>query len=443
MVCSDGSWKLNVDGPIRSNNEYDGEEYDARKEFGPWYVNGFSDKAWQKAELVSAPPGVVRAQVQPPVKNMRIIKPVAIKESNGKYILDMGQNFAGWLAIHVKGEKGDQIKLQFAESLDPSGNLYTANLRDAKCTDIYICKGGADGFWHPAFVTHSFRFVEISGYRYKPTLADFEGQLVFDDLESAGSFSCSDSTINKIHQNAWWGIASDYKGMPVDCPQRNERQPWLGDRAQGAYGESFLFNNVALYSKWLNDIEESQTSEGAIPDVAPAFWNYYSDDVTWPGTYLLVAEMLYTQYGDVDDIKKHYPSMKKWMNYMKDKYMKDDLITKDKYGDWCVPPENLTLIRSKDSLRNTDGTLIATAYYYHFLQLMQEFAQMSGNAADIPEYRVLAVAIKKAFQFHFYNPNRHCYDNNTVTANLLPLYFGITPDSSRLAVFSNIFHKIV
>src|SRR5258705_1480886 len=29
LIVSDESWKLNVDGPIRTNNQYDGEEYDA------------------------------------------------------------------------------------------------------------------------------------------------------------------------------------------------------------------------------------------------------------------------------------------------------------------------------------------------------------------------------------------------------------------------------
>ena len=84
--------------------------------------------------------------------------------------------------------------------------------------------------------------------------------------------------------------------------------------------------------------------------------------------------MLYRQYGDEQPIIKHYPSMKKWMNYMKSKYMKDFIMTKDKYGDWCVPPESLEIIRSRDSLRTTNGELISTAYYYHLLQLMKKFA---------------------------------------------------------------------
>jgi alpha-L-rhamnosidase len=37
---------------------------------------------------------------------------------------------------------------------------------------------------------------------------------------------------------------------------------------------------------------------------------------------------------------------------------------------------------------------------------------------------------------------RGCYDNNTVTSNLLPLYFGITPETSRQTVFNSIYNKI-
>jgi alpha-L-rhamnosidase len=114
-------------------------------------------------------------------------------------------------------------------------------------------------------------------------------------------------------------------------------------------GESFVFANGNLYAKWLDDIAQSQKQDGAIPDVAPAYWNYYSDNMTWPGTYILVADMLYSQFADKAPIEKHYASMKKWMDYMRVKYMRDYMVTKDKYGDWCVPPESPELIHSKDS----------------------------------------------------------------------------------------------
>jgi len=442
IITSDATWKLNVDGPIRTNNEYDGEEYDANKEFTGWTNAGFNDSKWMSAELVESPPGKLTAQMQEPIKVMKRINPVSIKALNGKYILDMGQNFSGWLQIQVNGKRNDKVQLRFAESLQPNGELYVANLRDAKVTDVYTLKGNGTETWHPTFVYHGFRYVEISGWPGKPTVFDFEGQMIYDALENSGTFVCANETIDAIHRNAWWGIASNYKGMPMDCPQRNERQPWLGDRAQGAYGESFLFNNANLYAKWLNDIEESQTEEGAIPDVAPAFWNYYSDNVTWPGTYLLVADMLYQQFGDKESIVKHYPSMKKWMNYMKDKYMKNFIVTKDKYGDWCVPPEDLHLIRSRDSTRTTDGELIATATYYHLLEVMKKFASLTGHDADVSTYDELRKSIRAAFNRKFFNAEKKSYDNSTVTANLLPLYFGITEGDQREAVFRSIYQKI-
>ena len=443
IIVSDETWKLNVDGPIRTNNEYDGEEYDATKEFPGWNNIGFNDNKWIKPELVAAPLGNLTAQMSEPMKVMQLIKPISIKKlNNGRYILDMGQNFAGWLQIEVQGKRGHKVQLRFAESLKTDGEIFTANLRDAKVTDVYTLKGVGTETWQPSFVYHGFRYVEVTGFPRTPTINDFEGKLIYDALETTGSFVTSNSVINSVYKNAWWGIASNYKGMPVDCPQRNERQPWLGDRVIGAMGESYLFDNAKLYAKWMDDIQQSQTEEGSIPDVAPAFWNYYSDDVTWPAAFITISNNLYNQFGDIMPIQKNYASMKKWMKYMQGKYMEDYIVTRDKYGDWCVPPEDLKLIHAKDSSRLTDGKLIATAYYFKLLSYMQRFAKLTGNDADSKEYELLAENMKKAFHNKFYNPLQHGYSNNTITANLLPLYFGICPDSLKEKVFANIYHKI-
>ena len=45
-IVSDGSWKLTTDGPIVANNEFDGEEYDARRELPGWTLAEFDDQAW-------------------------------------------------------------------------------------------------------------------------------------------------------------------------------------------------------------------------------------------------------------------------------------------------------------------------------------------------------------------------------------------------------------
>ncbi len=444
IVGSDASWKVTADGPIRTNNEYDGEEYDATKELTGWNTKGYNDTKWLKVEMVKAPEGKLVAQMNGNMKVMESIKPVSIKQVSGKYILDMGQNMAGWLKMNVKGQRGQQVKLRYAESLQPNGELYVANLRDARVTDIYTIKGAGRETWNPAFVYHGFRYVEITNYPGTPTVENFTGEVVYDALQTIGSLETSNATINQIHKNAYWGIRSNYKGMPVDCPQRNERQPWLGDRTMGAYGESFLFDNSKLYAKWLNDIRDAQTPEGSIPDVAPSFWFYYKDNMTWPGAYLTIADMLYRQFGDKSSIVNHYPYMKKWMNYMKGKYMtKEFIVTKDSYGDWCVPPESPELIHSKDSMRVTNPQLIATAYYYYLLQVMQRFALLSNNNTDVVGFAAEGLKVKEAFNKKFYNRSLFQYSNNTVTANILPLAFGLVPEADSAKLFKNIADKIL
>lgn len=418
IVASDTTWQLTADGPIRTNNEYDGEEYDAGKEMPGWNKYGFKATNWQAADIVPAPGGKLVAQLNEPQRITGIIKPLSIKPLKDRWIVDMGQNFAGWLQIKVKGKSGEQVTLRFAESLQKDGSLFTANLRDAKVTDVYTLKGGAPETWHPTFVYHGFRYVEISGVLPE----EIEGQVINDDLTTIGTFETSDPTINKIYQNAVWGIRSNYKGMPVDCPQRNERMPWLGDRSTGALGESFVFDNSKLYAKWLDDIADAQLKTGAVPDVAPAYWRYYTDNMTWPAAYILIAGYLYNQFGDVAPMRKHYPSMKRWLTYMRDKYFIDGIMTKDKYGDWCAP-------------RPTDGKLIATAAYYHLLTVMDTFAGILQNKADQALFAQQAAVVKASFNQHFQN-------KPTLTANLLPLYFNMVPESERQQVFKNIVDTI-
>ena len=444
VISTDNSWKVTADGPIRSNNEYDGEEYEATKEMPGWNSNGFNDRKWLNAEYVQEPGGTYKAQMNDNMKVMDIVKPVTITLiERGTYILDMGQNMVGWLKMRVQGEKGEQVTLRFAETLKKNGELYTANLRDAKVTDVYTIKSDGEEIWEPSFVYHGFRYVEIKGYPGIPRIDDFEGRVVYDDIRTVGTFKTSNRIINRIYKNAFWGIRGNYKGMPLDCPQRNERQPWLGDRVTGSGGETFIFDNGRLYSKWLDDIHESQKADGSLPNVAPAYWNYYDDNMTWPGAYIIIANMLYNQFGDKQSIVRHYDSMKKWLDYMRTKYMVDFILTKDKYGDWCVPPELPRLVHSKDPGRKTDGELIATAYCYHLLYLMKRFAKMIGRPQDVQEYNILLTEIKDAFNKKFLNKENLQYSNNTVTANLLPLYFGMVPEKHHEGVFNNIVNIIL
>ncbi len=444
-IVSDGSWKVTADGPIRANNEYDGEEYDARKEMPGWDEPGFDEKNWMNVELITPPEGKISAQLNPNIKKMDSLRPAGIHElKKGVYILDMGQNMVGWLKMKVKGNKGEQITLRFAEFLNDDGTINQENLRGALATDKYILKGEEEEVWEPSFTSHGFRFVEITGYSGTPTAQDFEGCILYDEMEQTGTFETSNALINQIYKNAYWSIRGNYRGMPTDCPQRSELMGWTGDRAIGSYGESFIFNNNNLYAKWVNDIRITQREDGSVSDIAPSYWSSYTDNMTWPGTYLTVANMLYEQFGNKEPIEKHYNSMKKWLYYMRDNYLTPDhLMPRDIYGDWCTPPEDPTFNDPMNPTLITDKTLIGTSYYFYMLRLLEKFANILDKPSDVQELNKQSIAVKEAYNTTFLNKEKGCYSTNTVTANILSLSFGLVPEEYKKAVFENIENRTI
>ena len=448
LQTDDKGWKITADGPIRANNEYDGEEYDARMEITGWSEVGFDDSSWLKAERTDIPQAYLRAQMTPGMRVLQQITPQSLKGN----IIDIGQNIAGWLKVKVRGQKGDTIRMVYAEKLNADGTLYRDNFRNARSMDIYVCNGdeGKDGrWWSPTFVYHGFKYIEVIGLK-NASKDDFVAEVVADEMPTTGHFECSDTILNKVVRNAWWGILDNYKGMPLDCPQRDERQPWLGDRTMGSLGESFLFDNERLYTKWMRDICEAQRTDGCIPDVAPAFWNYYSDDVAWAAALPFSCDMLWRQYGNREAIDRSYPYIKKWVQHIIEAYNRDGIIHCGKYADWCVPPEKLELIHSQDPARKTDVTLISTAYIIRTLQLMEQW----GCETDLwrPIREQMTDAFNKTFLTikrgtsprpgHVLYPDSVYYGNNTVTANILPLAIGIVPDDCKDDVIKNVVENI-
>ncbi len=443
-ICSDGSWKVTADGPIRSNNEYDGEIYDARKEIPGWNKPGFNDANWINVQLVNAPSNNIASQPNPNIKILDIVHPISVKGIKpGEYVFDMGQNIAGWVQISAKGAKGTAVKMRFAERINKDGSIYTANLRTAESTDIYTFKGKGEEKWEPCFTYHGFRYVEVTGLSYKPELNSIIGKVVYDEMATLGYIETSNKMLNKIYKAAYWTIRSNYQGIPTDCPQRDERMGFLGDRSINSYGESFVLNNNMLYSKWMTDITDAQRPGGSIPDIAP--WEYGpiygGDNMDWPSSIILVPDNLYRQFGNIKVIADNYDVMKRWLFYMRDKYMKDYLLPADSYGDWCMPPENPELIHSKDPGKQTPGDFIGSAYFYYCLNLMKFNARLLNKPEDENGFESLASRVRNAINTAYLNNDSLYYANNTVTANALALYFEIPSQNIRSRVFDNLVYK--
>lgn len=442
IVGTNPQWRIMANGPIQTNSEFDGECYNANLEMAGWTTAGYNDSHWQQAERMKTPAPIVRAQINPNIEVMDSISPRSIyRTADGRYIMDMGQNMAGWLRIKLHGNEGDTLRLRFAERMKDRDSLFMLNLRTALVTDTYISNGKA-ATWEPQFTIHGFRYVELSGFSKEPQLSDIQGRVVYDRMATTGTFSTSNQTINDVYHCALWGIRSNYRGIPTDCPQRDERLGWLGDHATGAYGASYIYDAHQLYAKWINDITLTQRADSVICDIAPRYWSVYSDNVTWPMAWYTVADMIERQYGDSRPICQNYEPMKRFMLHIHNLYNNQGIITRDVYGDWCLPPESAELIHSKDSTRITNGKVLATAAYYRLCRLMERFAEISGNTADISLWSELGQKTRAAFNRVFYNTQDGYYDNNTVTANILALRWGLVPEGEQARVFDHVTQKM-
>jgi len=443
QIITNDQWKLTADGPIQENNEFDGEKYDARKEMPGWDQAGYDDSSWREANIVSSPTKQISAQMTEPIRITEDIKPAVITEPRqGTYIFDMGQNMVGWVELKVKGRKGDKIKLRFAEALKDDGELYLDNIRSAKVTDIYTCKGDSIETWEPRFTYHGFRYVEMTGYPGIPGLNTITGKVIHDDVKRTGTFECNLDMVNRIAQNAYWGIRGNYRSFPTDCPQRDERQAWLGDRATGSRGESYIFDISKLYAKWMTDIGDAQLESGSISDVSPAYWKLYNDNVTWAGTPIILADMLYDQFGDEEVIRENYNYLKKWYVYMTESYMEDGLMPRDSYGDWCMPPARPEQIHSDDPERITSGTYLGTSFFYYMSGLMGQYAEMLNKEEDQAYFSNQADALRHAFLSNYLDKDFVTLSNNTATANILALAFGLVDEDLEQDIFNNLIERI-
>lgn len=441
LLVTDRSWRATDKGPITRNNEFDGEHYDADLELGNWTEAGYEeDGRWAAAEVMPSPKGELRQQTSPSLRVQEVLRPETVRMTpDGRVILDMGQNMVGTLKVCLKGTAGKRITMRFAEILEPDDpdRLYTANLRLARAMDAYTPAEDGVFEWEPEFVYHGFRYVEVSGLDYLPDASAFEGKVIYDLMETTGSFETSNEILNAVHRNAYWGIRGNYRGFPTDCPQRDERYPWLGDRATGCFGESYIFGNERLYDKWALDIEESMREDGSISDVSPRYWTKYNENVTWPAAFVYVVKMLHDHFGNTEAVRERYPAMKKWVEYVENNLMVDGTVPYDLYGDWCLPPESPELIHSQDPSRITPGEVLGTTVFYDVLRIMKELCTVAGHPEDAGHYEEVAENIRSAYNGKFLDREAGYYANNTVTANILSLDLGLVPEDLEEQVMEN------
>jgi alpha-L-rhamnosidase len=424
-VSSDKSWLCSA-GPIISSDLLMGEHYDARKEMPGWDIPEFDDKNWNPVIVVDKPQAKLVAQPSESVQVMQSIEPMAMTEpKKGVYVFDLGQNIAGWIKLKVKGKAGTKITLRHAERLNPEGTIYTTNLRDAKAMDTYVLKGGGEEVFEPRFTFHGFQYVEVTGFPGIPDKNSITGCAIYSAAPPAGSFECSSPMVNQLYKNLTWSQRGNYISIPTDCPQRDERLGWMGDAQIFIRTGTFNMDIAAFFTKWMRDVVDAQSGEGAFPDFAPRLSDKvlmrFESAPAWGDAGIIVPWTVHRVYGDTRIINEHWEAMVKWMDFLQE--ANPDLIRRKKtgnnYGDWLS-------IKA-----DTPKDLLATAYWAYDAGLMARMAKVIGRSSEASRYEKLFQSIREAFQREFVLPDARI-KGETQTAYLLALAMDLLPEDIRL-----------
>jgi alpha-L-rhamnosidase len=420
-IGTDQSWKANT-GPIVFSDLLHGETYDARAELPGWDETGFSDGDWHTVqEQEESGSFHLVADLAQPVCLTETIMPQAISTSpSGASIVDFGQNMVGWVRLQVQGTAGTRVQLRFGEMLTPEGNLYTANLRGARQCDTYILKGYDVETFEPHFTFHGFRYVEVAGYPGTLSLQALTGCVIHSDLSVTGSFTCSHPLVNQLQHNITWGQRSNFISIPTDCPQRDERLGWLGDGHIFLRTATYNRDVSAFFRKWMYDIIDAQSEQGAFSDVAPRLSDLADGAPGWGDAGIIVPWTLYQVYGDLSLLEEHYEAMKRWIDYVH--RANPELLWKNQrhndFGDWL----SIAADTSKD--------VLATAYFAYDALLFSKIAHVLSRTRDEEIYHELYERIAQAFCAAFVDEQGHV-QGETQTGYVLALHMQLLPQKQR------------
>lgn len=422
VVVSDTSWRESP-GHIVMADLLMGEYHDHRFATEGWESPGYDDSAWSRAEVSAVSSGDLSGQLADPVRVHSILSARTVTVIGDGVIVDFGQNLVGRVRLTVRGQAlGSVITVRHGEMLQ-DGTLYTENLRTAEATDAFVARGlGAETF-EPAFTLHGFRYAEVTGLTGPLSAEDVVAVVLTSDNEPTGTFQTGSTLVNRLQSNIVWGQRGNYVAVPTDCPQRDERLGWTADTQIFARTGAFNADIRAFLSRWLDDLAGAQDAAGRVPDVVPnppTSDNFSDGAPGWGDAAVIVPWVLYEEYGDLRMLRRHYPMMRAWVEYVRQSNP-DGLWTRhvgNNYGDWL----------SVDEV--TPPLLVAAAYQIHSVDLLARAAHHLSETDDERRYAILASGLRRQFTEQFVRPDGRVA-GDTQTGYLMLLAWGLAPDDLR------------
>ena len=415
-ILSDDSWKVKSSKEIK-NSIYDGEIVNYTKPDGP------SEEVFISEEKYNLIPDFGSLIIE-----QEILNPELYISPKGENILDFKQNMVGFVRFKGFLKKNQQIIMNHGEVLQEEC-FYNDNYRSAANATLTYIGDGMERTYEPKFTFFGFRYVLIEGLD-EVDPKEFEGVVIYTNLESVLECKTDNNKINKLIKNAYWGQRGNFLDVPTDCPQRDERMGWTADTQVFVNTACYNMDSYIFYKKYMNDLRGDQTLyyKGDLPPFSPSLKHHMKNinggGAVWADAATIIPWNIYSNYGDKDLLDYFYPMMKQYVEVLIQRDIeqgnKSLILEGFTFGDWLAQdgedPQSL--------YGGTDNGFIMSVYYYHSVELTVLAAKELGYDEDYQNFTIVKNRIYKAILDKFFFEDGKL-NLNTQASYVLCLHYNI------------------
>lgn len=444
-VVTDESWRLHP-GNVTFSCVYDGEDQDLQLTTDGWNLPDFDDSGWPCAVEVEAPTDNLTPSEAPPVRAVRVLKPVEARRlSETSFLFDFGENGAAVPCVTVRGKRGDRVEFSHAEFLSPDGTPDTHTVSKIRNIDSFILRGDVKEICMPRFTWHGYRYLTVNLSSPDVEILSAESLVVHSDLETTGSFECGNEKLNLLHEAYLRTELACLQGVPLDCPQRHERKAWLGD----AFVTDELcicnFDMNAFYRDWLEDIRIGRLPEtGQVQTICPTF-GILASSPDWALAYPDILAECYKRYGDISLLRRHYAALKEHT----DAYVAqcvDGFVPFGFYGDWYTPdmPDGMTKVsrRPGPEEHRQNPPYFGTFFYCQTLRLAIQIASWLGEDEDAARWRDCLEISRRALTDKYYHKDTGVFAYGGQFVQIFALAEDLLDEEDRPAAFARLMQEL-
>jgi alpha-L-rhamnosidase len=444
LVLSDATWRCSPSDTWHigkwQNSNFGGDSVNAMMVTGDWNQPDFDDSQWTLAATTD--PGLtLSSDIIEPNRMVKKIPASIIKQvSPGKFHVEMGKLYTGWIEVNVKGKPETRIIIKASAHPDKELEFNQRN--------VYVIGPDGLGTFRNRFSYHEIGYITIEGLAYQPDKADIVGYQVTNDRAVKGEFECSNSLFNQIYDITCYNYENlSTGGMSVDCPHR-ERLGYGGDGHGSLEIALDAYSSYPFFTKWAQDWIDIQDENGRINHTAPTLDG--GGGPAWSGFILTMPWEVYESYGDPGILAYTFPSAVRWLDYMAQHVGEEGLLTVPspghwKYsgglrwlflGDWAGP-------NGSEESDTPEASLFNNCYYVYVLGLAAKMAVILDQQEKARVFHEHARQITEAINDKFFDPETHTYIDTRQTHCVMPLIAGVVPPEHMEAVQENLEKEIL